>query len=202
MKSVAALRMELKQKGKELPLKVLSERKVLLKTVMGDVPVIAEMSPCSWMYKPHFAQFGFKLPTGSEAFIKDTSKDLYKFGESDFKKMVKQVTKWIRPCKKCKTQPAFTGGTNRKGLCEACFLKALDAEYAPAIAKEEAKLAKRDAREKAKGFKYRTTIWIHAGGDDYMVDSYTVRKMTKAEIRNACKKRGSKVFNDYSVIKL
>lgn len=92
---------------------------------------------------------------------------------------------------------------NRKGLCERHRLKDITDAAAVHETKVNAEIARRDAAKKAKGFRYKATIWIHRDeGDDVCCIEYFVRKPSAAEVRAIARRRRSRILDDFLVEKL
>ncbi len=161
--------------------------------------LVCEVSPCCWMYGSPL-QMGVTMLNGSSgSAIVLTGIPYDKATNKDFKAAIEKV----RLCK-CKTcgKPAFdpkTIETNRAGECEECFLAKLRAEFAILQKKEDAKQKRRDDKMKLKGYKYKMIVCIHAGGDDYFVDVYTVKEPTAVYAAAIAKNRGSRVLNDFRI---
>jgi hypothetical protein len=116
----------------------------------------------------------------------------------------------VVPCRTCGA-PAFdpaTSITNRAGECESCFLERIDRDYQrqmlPSRIRELKAELQRAGDHKAKGFTHRLLAMIHpeAGGDDYLVEFFTKKEPTPAEIEKLLKKRRSAVLNDYRLTHL
>lgn len=114
------------------------------------------------------------------------------------------------PCKICRRNRAFDpkvhriSETNRNGVCEKCFIKALYAEGAEAEKQERKEEDKIDARKKERGFAYKLVAWVHPkqGGDDYSITDYYQQKPTARFIKERLKKRRSAILDDYKVTRL
>ena len=90
----------------------------------------------------------------------------------------------------------------RKGRCPSCHGAWCTAKFDQESAKERDDETKKDKSAKAKGFRYKALIWVHAGGDDYQLVMYSVAKPSDAEIKTILKKKKSRVLNDYTVTTL
>jgi hypothetical protein len=82
-------------------------------------------------------------------------------------------------------------------LCEVCFIKKSTERLNKAQAKEEKKVATRNAKMKKDGFTHVVTAWVHRGGDDVCADIYFKGEPTSADIQRQLKK--SPVKDDYTV---
>lgn len=77
------------------------------------------------------------------------------------------------------------GHTELKGkqICDKCRLRLLREGFRLEDKKESEKTAKIIQEMKQKGYKYMYTFWIHpGGGDDFAVDVFANKKLTKVQI--------------------
>lgn len=178
---------------------------------IGNVTLTAEVSPCVWMYQGYPFQIkvdmGDKQPprSGGDIIIQDRALNNDTYVEADITRLLDTVR--IQECKNPNCDnPAFHPDheSNRAGECEKCFMTKLNAEFAAAQNKENAKIARRDKRMKQKGMVARVEAWIHPkqGGDDYMMDIYYAIQPSAAEIETQLKRKGSSILNDYRIITL
>jgi hypothetical protein len=175
----------------------------------GGLRLDGEVSPCVFMYPgyPLQIQVTLRRKDGESlgiAYAVDRSNTAGTATEADVARLLEPV--WIVPCHRC-AAPAFdpaTIDTNRAGLCESCFLRDLEAEFAAAQEAERRELAERDRRRKAEGMAYRVSAWVHpeAGGDDYPVDWYFAAAPTDEQVRILLREAGSAVLGDYQIIAL
>lgn len=116
----------------------------------------------------------------------------------------------IVPCRTC-SAPAFdpaTSETNREGECESCFLRRLERDFErqtlPSRIRDLKAELQRAVDHRAKGFTHRLLAMIHpeAGGSDYLVEFFTEKEPTPAEIEKLLKERRSAVLNDYRLTHL
>ncbi|HCF4080915.1 hypothetical protein ACEP6V_21605 [Pseudomonas aeruginosa] len=165
-------------------------------------PYSAEVSPCCWMYQNYGLQLKVELANGGHTFV-HTHKILFE------EATVQQATELIGglricACSKC-SSPAWdpsTLKTNRKGLCEACFIAEIRAEIEADQKEEEARLKKLDARRKAEGYTHRLDAWIHpAFSDDFQVTAW-IQNPTEESVKKFLKDKGCTVQRDFSLIKL
>lgn len=166
----------------------------------------ASISPCCWMNDGYGLQIriDFQAEHGGSAYLHNKKLKFSEATEQDMIDMCNQVK--LVPCKTC-GKPAFDPSvvdTNRDGECEACFMAALTKEYEASRKKEAAALARRDRNRAKQGYTHRVTAWVHPskGGDDYMVDIYSLGKPSKALITSELRKMGSRVLDDYTIVEL
>ena len=175
--------------------------------VIDGTEVSSWLPPYLWMYPNPFAKLTIdsRIDGGKGGSARLTSDKLFTEATEDDVRDLLAKTKLV-PCSKC-GKPAFDPkvmDTNREGMCEHCFLEKLDAEFKKEAAKEAKRRAAKDKRMYAKGYRYRIDAWIHpeAGGDDYTLEIYSLKELTKAEIQRELKKEGSRRLDDYTVTKL
>ena len=168
-------------------------------TVDGN-ELTAAVSPCSWMYPNYGLQVHVKLlSTGQMHYVLRNDLPYEKATEADCEDICAKITFATCACGK----PYIRGEepndrSKQRTVCEACRVAPILADIAKIEAKEKKREERADARQKAKGMKYKTVMWVHAGGDDYALVMYTSYKPTDEEIKKALKRRGSRVDNDYS----
>jgi hypothetical protein len=177
---------------------------------LGDgVKLEAEIAPCVFMYPAYPLQITVTLHRHpgeylGQAHACDRTKTADTYTDASVERLLASVR--ISPCPRC-SAPAFdpaTIETNRGGLCEACFLGDLKAEWAEEEEAEQRKIADRDRRMKRKGMAVRVTAWIHSadGGDDYQVDWYFRACPTPRRLRTLLLKERSAITDDYCIITL
>jgi len=183
------------------------KNKTYVRDLEGGVRLSAEVSPCVFMYKSYPLQITVSLLRREgdclgDAHAVDRTKTAATYTDATVNRLLESIR--VVPCRNCCT-PAFdpsTIETNRNGLCEACFLSRLEAEWAAAEQAEKQELAARDSRMKRKGFGFRVTAWIHPedGGDDYQVDRYFSVRPTPKQIGRLLRDEGSDCLDDYTII--
>jgi hypothetical protein len=175
---------------------------------LGDgVKLEAEVSPCVFMYPGYPLQITVTLHRRpDERLGKAHAVDRTETADTYTHASVERLLATVRtsPCPRCLT-PAFnpaTIETNRGGHCEACFLAALEAEWAEEEKTQQRKIASRDRRMKRKGMAARVTAWVHPqdGGDDYQVDWYLSAPPTPKQVGDMLSKQGSCRLDDYQII--
>lgn len=151
------------------------------------------------MYATPF-QISVKMLNGGDTIVVDKELQFANANKEDVARLLKTVQ--IRKCKNrgC-ANPAFdpiTTHKHRDGKCEACFMAVLSAKFAKDQAREDSKLAKLDARNKARGFTHRVDTWIHAEGDDELMSIWMVNAVDST-VRAELKRRVIDVLNEYSI---
>ena len=173
------------------------------KFAIASVEAVAEVSPCCWMYEGYGLQLSVSLVTGGMVFVRDKSVQMANATIADVNRLLTPIK--LIPCKTCGTLTfdPTTVETNRKGLCEKCFLEELEVKWQKEQAKEDQKLQAQDKKMKAKGSTHRVTAWVHPSrGDDYQVDIYWPREPKPETIEAKLKGLKSQITNDYSVVVL
>lgn len=163
----------------------------------------ATVSPCSWMYSGYGLQIMVKLDGGGEAIFHAKDVAWEAASEADFDALTGRVR--LIPCARC-GKPVFdpnATNTNRKGLCEGCFMGDLNKELEAALEAEQVEIERTDAEMLAKGYTHRVEACVHPEqGEDLQVAFYFQGAPSKADIRATLKKEGSVVFDDYQIIEL
>jgi len=92
---------------------------------------------------------------------------------------------------------------NERGYCERHRLQDIAVSAAREQAKLDAERARSDGLKKARGFRYKATLWIHRDhGDDAGVVLYFVKKPAAAGLRREAARRRSRILDDFHVEKL
>ena len=186
-----------------------NRQKNYVRDLSNGLKLTAHVSPCVFMHPGYPLQLSVTLhgqsgsPLG-DAHVADPSKTSSTYTAASVRRLLDTVR--VTPCPRCAT-PAFdptTIQTNRGGLCEACFLSQLKAEWAVAAEAERQKLADRDRCMKYKGMVVRVTAWVHPehGGDDYQLDWYLDAHPTPAKVGALLRSEGSSCLDDYQIITL
>ena len=66
----------------------------------------------------------------------------------------------------------------------------------------EARMARNDAKAKARGMRYKAWVWIHRDGDDYAVVRYFNARPTKDALRRIARAKRSMILDDHQVERL
>jgi len=179
---------------------------------VGSVTMRATIDPCSWMYPMNCQccveyelppKAGDTKPMVAQARI-HLERPMEQCSLADLEARCAAIL--LQPCSRC-GDPAFDGATvdtNRGSLCERCFLSDLDARLAADMKKIATATRRRDLRYKKKGFTHKVRAWVHpsAGGDDYQLEIYAKGKPDAKTIKDALKREGSCILDDYVVEEL
>lgn len=185
-----------------------SKQKFYTRDLGDGVSLVAEVSPCVFMYPRYPLQLTVTLRGSAGQLLGqvhpvDRTKHASTYTDYHASRLLANIR--ITPCPRCST-PAFDPAsvqTNRGGLCEPCFMADLEAEWAKADEAERQKLAARDLRMKNKGMTIRVTAWVHRdAGDDYQITWYLKEKPIPEQITVELNARGSEILDDYDIIEL
>ena len=177
---------------------------LVLTREVGSVKLSIQLDPCTWMYPGYGLQASISMEGGGKATVSNKAVLFADATRADLQSMFERVG--VVTCKDC-GKPAFdvvTVETNRKGLCEECFMTALEADFQKAMAGEAKRMGRMDQKHKANGYSHRVDAWIHpaGGGDDYSVAIYSKGQPSDELIQKTLKRKGSAVLDDYKVAML
>lgn len=186
--------------------------KVVLKTALATIEgkytahgleLDVKVSPCSWMYQG----YGFQAEyTGADChgFVNDQPLAVEAATRADVQRLLDALPKGAcTRCSKPYVRDAHTA-KYRGTLCEPCWMDDFNKRCKAEEEKERKSLERQDARMLKKGYTHRVSAWVHpsGGGDDYLLDFYSKGEPTKEDVRRLLQKKGSRVFDDYGVVKL
>jgi hypothetical protein len=185
------------------------EVRTYVRALDGGVKLEAEISPCVFMYPGYPLQIQVTLRRhNGESLGVAYAVDRTKSAETGTPEDVRRLLAGIKtaPCPRCST-PAFdltTVKTNRGGLCEPCFVRDWESDFAAIEQAERLKIAAHDRRMKQQGMTVRVTAWVHPDGlgDDYQVDWYFADPPTAAYLRKLLRAEGSTITDDYQITTL
>ena len=101
------------------------------------------------------------------------------------------------------TKAFLVGGqTADDRLCRRHWLAELPIQAAKAQAEAAARTAREDAKAKARGMRYRASVWIHRDGNDYAVVRYFPARPTKDALRRIARAKRSMIIEDFQVERL
>lgn len=182
--------------------------KQFMRALADGVVLEGEISPSVFIYRGYPLQLTVTLRTkqqinGGTAYAVNMSLTAQSVTDQDAVLLLEAVR--IIPCGRC-GQTAFdptSVETNRRGLCEDCFLAELDAEFQQEHEMELLRLAEMDCQMKAHGMRFRVSAWVHDdAGDDYQVDWYFKAQPRHSRIRRLLMLEGSEVLDDFEIMKL
>jgi hypothetical protein len=183
-------------------------RKPCVRKLENGLTLRAEVSPCVFMYSGYPLQIQVTLhrrdsESLGEAYLTDSTKTATTYSDADVRRLLRRVC--VTTCSRCST-PAFdlaTIKTNRRGLCEPCFTKDIQTEWAAMEKVEREKTLARDRRMKQKGMVVRVNAWVHPeDGDDYEVEWYLNRHPIAEEVALLLLNEGSTCLHDYAIAAL
>ncbi len=182
---------------------------------VGETPITVSISPCSWMYANYGLQLHFKLPhdyaTPNGGHFEVLKKPWATLDEADFQSMVdamaaRLATGGVTVCASCGGSAwnrAMFPSQYRDERCERCFMAELQKQFDADSQKQTAAQARKDARQKAKGFNFRVDAWVHpTSGDDKQVGCYMQAEPSKDDMAKLLKAQRSNVLTDYKVLPL
>jgi hypothetical protein len=156
------------------------------------------VSPCSWMYLNYGLQVqvwvGEHTGDAGSKFINDKTIAATELPRQNLNAIaLGMIEKWLAE-----------NGTAPLHDAVRVYEEA-DAKFKAEEAKEqkraEARQARQDARQKAKGYTHRVDMWIHpARGDDYQATAYVVGTPDEVVISKLL--RSSRIKTDYTVVAL
>lgn len=163
------------------------------------------VSPCSWMYQGYGLQVEYTAVDGRcHGFLNEKARKVEDTTRADVQRLLDTLAP--SACSRCQT--GYLLGEDSKKyrgtLCEPCWTEDFKKRCAAEEEKDRKALARRDANMLKKGYTHRVTAWVHPsrGGDDFMIDFYGKSEPTPAEVKRLLQKEGSRVFDDYTVVKL
>ena len=159
-----------------------------------------ELLPSVWLAAPFT---GILVTAGQGHSVSFTIPRPYaKATAADYDRLVRRIR--VAPCRKpgCRNQVlagATTGVKELDGLCRRHQAMDLPALAERERAELEARMARDDAKAKARGMRYKTWVWIHRDGDDYAVVRYFRARPTKEALRRIARAKRSQVLDDHHV---
>jgi hypothetical protein len=164
----------------------------------GAATLTATISPCCFMYPRYGLQISVDL-NGKQRAIKHGNQDMSTVTEADVQALFESVR--TIPCVACGAD-ALDGATiqtNKHGLCEACMMAMINAEFEADEEVRQQELESRKRRAKAEGFTHMVSGFIHRDcGDDEMI-SFFANDPTEEGIRAQLSKAGSVIDTDYRI---
>jgi hypothetical protein len=161
------------------------------------------VSPCSWMYEGYGFQVEYNaLDETSHGFKLDKALKVETATRADVQRLLDSLTPTT--CSRCKTPYVLADDTKtyRGTLCEPCWAVDFKKRCEEEDKKERAAIARQDAKMLKKGYTHRISAWVHAGGDDKLVDWYVQGEPTQEQVSRLLKRARSRVLDDYKIIPL
>ncbi len=172
--------------------------------VVGGVTIQVEMEPGCWIGNGRLAILASGKDVGGDTY--SSTREFNKATDADVKRLLKKIK--LAPCSVTGCNGRFIAGErfelyNKERHCEPHRRQALKERDAAEQVRQKAKQAAADTKQKAKGFTYKATVWIHRDGrsDTYVV-TYFKTKPTKDELTTLAKKHRSKIVDDFRIQKL
>jgi hypothetical protein len=122
--------------------------------------------------------------------------------KADYDRLIRRIR--VAPCRRpgCRKRTlvgATTGVKALDGLCPRHQAADLPILAEKERAELEARMARDDARAKARGNRYKAWVWIHGDGDDYALRRYFRTRPKKEELRRIARAKRSAIVEDFQV---
>ena len=169
----------------------------------GDIEVKAYIPPYVWMYEQgHIREVIVQDKRGCEIRLV-TALTMGNSSPEELESLVRSYAFPESVCKTC-TSPmlAHTSHYRTTDECDTCCKERITAEYKKYNDAELEREKNEETKMKAKGYLFKTVMWVHAGGDDYAIVQFSALRPTDASIQTILRQKRSKVMNDYTIKQL
>jgi len=159
-----------------------------------------ELLPSLWIKAPFYGILASTADHQHATYV--IRKPYARCGPKDFEALLADVR--TAPCSRprCRRRCLADDPGNPDALCRPHWTARLKEDAARDQAEAAARLARADAKARARGSRFRAVIWLHRDGDDvYVVRYFRTRPSPEALARIARKMR-SKILDDVSVVAL
>jgi hypothetical protein len=175
-------------------------RKFARRLSVGGLKLKVELLPAVWLDAPFTGILASAGPGHSVSFTID--RPYTRATKADYDRLIRRIR--VAPCRRpgCRGRYLVDGQTAEDALCPRHWLAELPGKAAQAEAEVAARLARDDAKAKARGMRYRAFVWIHRDGDDYAVVRYFPARPTKEALRRIARAKRSMIVEDFQVEKL
>ena len=166
--------------------------------------VRVELEPGCWVRGSRLGLMASHPVAGSARLV--SRRTFERATEKDIDAMIRRLR--VIKCRfpRCKSPNLVGDGRplgNLKGYCERHRLKDIVAAAAKVQAKLDAAKALADDAAYRRGFRYRSTVWVHTdGGDDTYAVLYFHERPTPAQIRKLSLRRRSRLPDDFLIERL
>ena len=162
-----------------------------------------ELLPSVWLAAPFT---GIMVSAGPGHSVSFTIPRPYaKATATDYDRLVRRIR--VAPCRRsgCRSRVLVGASTGVKELDGLC--RRHQAEDLPVLAEREraaleARMARDDAKAKARGMRYKAWVWIHRDGDDYAVVRYFPARPKKDDLRAIARDKRSTILDDHHLERL
>jgi hypothetical protein len=167
---------------------------------VGGLKIKVELLPSVWLAAPFTGILVSAGPGHSVSFTIDRPYE--RATKADYDRLIRRIR--VSPCRRsgCRGRYLVGGQTTEDGLCRRHWLAELPGKAAQAEAEVAARIARDDAKAKARGMRYRAFVWIHRDGDDCAVVRYFPARPTKDALRRIARAKRSMILEDFQVEKL
>ena len=178
-------------------------RKFARRITVGGLKVKVELLPSVWLAAPFTGILVSSGPGHSVSFT--IPRPYAKATKADYDRLIRGIR--VAPCRKpgCRNrilEGATTGVKELDGLCPRHQASDLPMLAEKERAELEARMARDDAKAKARGMCYKAWVWIHGDGDDYAIVRYFKTRPAKEPLRSIARAKRSMVLDDYQVERL
>jgi len=178
-------------------------RKFVRRISVGGLKLKVELLPSVWLAAPFTGILVSAGPGHSVSFTID--RPYARATNADYDRLVRRIK--VVPCLKpgCRNRVlagATTGVKELDGLCPRHQAADLPVLAEKERAEQEARMARDDAKAKARGMRYRAFVWIHRDGDDYAVVRYFPARPKKEALRRIARTKRSMILDDHQVERL
>jgi hypothetical protein len=178
-------------------------RKFVRRITVGGLKVTVELLPSLWLKAPFYGIMVTHPTERTVSFMID--RPYARATKADFDRLVRRIR--VEPCSAAGCRNRFLEGDDWKTdnplrLCKRHWFADVVEQGKKEQAEAAARAARDDARARAKGMRYKASVWIHGDGDDYAVVRYFAAKPTKAELRKIARGKKSMILDDSSVGRL
>jgi hypothetical protein len=123
-------------------------------------------------------------------------------GPKEYKALLARVH--TAPCSRprCGRRCLADDPSNPGALCRTHWTAQLKKDVAREQKESAERLARDDARARARGARYRAVLWLHRNGDDVYIVRYFKTKPAPEALRGIARRKKSKILDDFSVARL
>ncbi len=175
-------------------------RTFVRRLTVGGMKLKVELLPSVWLAAPFTGLLVSAGPGHSVSFTID--RPYARATKADYDRLLRRIR--VAPCRRpgCRARYLVGGQTADDGLCRRHWRAELPAKARQAEAEAAARIARDDAKAKARGMRYRAFVWIHRDGDDYAVVRYFPVRPNPEALRRIARAKRSMIVEDFQVERL
>jgi hypothetical protein len=175
-------------------------RRFVRRIRVGGLNVKVELLPAVWLAAPFTGIMASAGPGHSVSFTID--RPYARARKADYDRLIRRIR--VAPCSRpgCRGRYLVGGPTTSDRLCRRHGQAELPVKAAREEADIAARIARDDARAKARGMRYRAFVWIHRDGDDYALVRYFRARPAKDALRRIARAKRSMIIEDFQVERL